>query len=270
MYEKFESNMFVFLQKGQWVVTQNRKITFAPSRALKNVDFKKMSEYFFLLLKLDKKKSLVLEKSTLIVCALEAPNFHIKLKQAAHWTPIGLYVDTLHLDFRCELRETFLLSHLQQMKVKNSLFSIKLHTAKVKHSTEVTISKIQFLSREGINLLKLCYVFVSFLYPTISDCIIYTNEKFHIFFCYLLCYMNKPHGYSTIVQRVINKWFFVSCRGQTTRGVKTMMSDVSRQSYLHSEDSHFQAANHNLSLRHKVLFIQFRLKIALVSILTAF
>lgn len=168
-------------------------------------------------------------------------------------------MDTLHLDFRCELRETFLLSHLQQMKVKNSLFSIKLHTAKVKHSTEVTISKIQFLSREGINLLKLCYVFVSFLYPTISDCIIYTNEKFHIFFCYLLCYMNKPHGYSAIV-----------CRGQTTRGVKTMMSDVLRQSYLHSEDSHFHAANHNLSLRHKVLFIQFRLKIALVSILTAF
>lgn len=151
MYEKFESNMFGFLQKGQWVVTQNLKITFAPSRTLKNVDFKKMS--------------LVLEKSTLIVCALEAPNFHIKLKQAAHWTPIGLYVDTLHLDFRCELRETFLLSHLQQMKVKNSLFSIKLHTAKVKHSTEVTISKIQFLSREGINLLKLCYVFVSFFIP---------------------------------------------------------------------------------------------------------
>ena len=132
---------------------------------------------------------------------------------------------TLYILIRWELRETFLLSHLQQMKVKNSLFSIKLHTAKVKHSTEATISKIQFWSREGINLLKLCYVFVSFLYPTISDCIIYTNEKFHIFFS-LLCNMNMPHGYSAIVQRVINKWFFVSCWGQTTRGVKTMMSDI--------------------------------------------
>lgn len=178
---------------------------------------------------------------------------------------------TLYILISGGLRETFLLSHLQQMKVKNSLFSLKLHMAKVKHSTEVTISKIQFLSGEGINLLKLCYGFVSFLYAAISACIIYINEKFHIFFFpSLLCYMNKPHGYSAIVQRVINKWFFVSYQGETTRGVKTMMSEVLRQSFLHSADSHFHAANHILSLTHKVLFIQFCLKIAIISNLPAF